>query len=59
MKEMDKDLDLGNEVSDVFLDQAYHEEAKIDRRIQMDDTSFGKQKKKLHELTNRLEKLGI
>jgi len=56
---MDKDLDLGNEVSDVFLDQAYHEEAKIDRRIQMDDTSFGKEKKKLHELTNRLEKLGI
>ena len=31
----------------------------MDRRMLMDDTSFGKQKKKMHDLTERLNKLGL
>jgi len=40
-----KDLNLGNKISDIFLDQVvYPEDAKLERKIELKETSFGKQK---------------
>lgn len=41
---LEKDLHSGNRVSDVFLDDViYKEDAKLNRKINLRETSFGKQ----------------
>lgn len=55
MKELDRDLGEGNKISEVFMDEkVFPVEAKIDKKIQMEETSFGRQKNELYSMGKRL-----
>lgn len=57
---LEQDLEMGDKVSDVFLDESvFPQEAKVERRLLYSETSFAKQDQQIRDLTQRLDKLGI